>query len=116
QILPGIECAFCTGFRMLIRCGVSEHHETRTRLLLHGEGDVIEAVLCLVIDPRRAASITFKGYMAEVLRFSNSRRPRDCERDLGICLRSLAKIVDDIACDSDRCRGKSGGLELCRWA
>ena len=109
EVLPSIECALCAGLRMLVRRRVSNHNELRPRLLLHGECDVVQAALRLVVYAHRPAVVTLKADVAEVLRLRNDRRRGNGQRDLGVRLRCLAKVVDHVASDGDRGRGESRG-------
>jgi len=74
QILTGVECTLRTCFGIFARGGVPDHHEHGAWLLLHGESDVIQAGLGLVVDAFGPAMITVEVDMAEVLRLCNGRR------------------------------------------
>lgn len=114
QVLTSVEGALCTGLGMFIRRGVADYHQLRTRLLLHGERDVVETALGFVVDSQRPTAIAIKADMAEILRLRNNRRGWNGQSDLRVCLSSLTKVINDVARDGDRGSSKSRGRELSR--
>jgi hypothetical protein len=109
KVLSSVERALCACFRMLVRRGVSDHHELRASLLLHGQSYVVKAALRLVVYARRAAAVSLEADVAEVLRLRNGWGRRNGQGNLSVCLRTLTKIIDDVASDGDRRCGKAGG-------
>jgi hypothetical protein len=72
---------------MFVRRRIAHHYKLCSCLLLHGERNVIEAALCLVIDAYRAAAVALKADVAKILCLRNNRCRRHCQGHLRIRLR-----------------------------
>jgi len=109
EVLAGVEGAFCTGARLLLRIRVADDDQPRISLLIEGESDVVEAALGFVVDANWATLITREAQAAELLGLRNDWGRGSGDDDLRGGLRGLAEIIDCVAGDGDGARAKAGG-------
>ncbi len=109
EILTCVEGTFSGCVRLIARNGVAGEDEASVGLLVHGEGDVVEAGLGLVVYADGPFLIAYKTDGAELLGLRDDWRRRHGDDYACSGASDVADIVGYGACDGNDTCAEAGG-------